>query len=248
MAYKNEIQVQDRVSDDYESIRYVNEYSAPYQNSWFKSMISLIGVNGLILDNGCGVGTLVRFLPTTSIIGLDISKGMLNKAKKRMNILVRGDSQRLPFKDESFNVIVCRSLLHHLPDTKEGISEMHRVLKKNGEVVILEPLQSILSNIPRKLVKGCEHFSEIHKDFKKIELISVIQDKFHIEKIRHFGYVAYPLLGFPDVVDIFRYFPLKKQTASFLIDIDQLLQRIPMINTQSWGIIIKASKQMGKRK
>jgi len=42
MAYKNEIQVQDRVSDDYESLRYVNEYSAPYQNSWFKTMTLLI--------------------------------------------------------------------------------------------------------------------------------------------------------------------------------------------------------------
>ena len=243
-----EIDVQDDVSEDYDHIRYMKEYSVMYQYSLFKTMISLIGAKGLILDNGCGTGTLMEFLPTNDIVGFDISSGMLNKAKKRMNIFVRGDSQRLPFKDETFNIIVCRALLHHLPDTKEGVTEMQRVLKKNGEVVILEPIQSVLSIIPRTLIKGSEHFSEIHKDFKKKELINIIQNKFCIEKIRHFGYIAYPLLGFPDVVDCFRYFPFKKQVASFLVDIDQLLQRIPMINTQSWGIIIKASKQMGKRK
>lgn len=66
------------------------------------------------------------------------------------------------------------------------------------------------------------------KSSKKIELISIIEDKFHIEKIRHFGYIAYPPLGFPDVVDHFRYFSFKKQEVSFLINLDQLLQQIPL--------------------
>ncbi len=128
--YKNEIQVQDKVSEDYEDIRYVKEYSVLYQNSWFKTMTLLIDQKGLILDNGCGIGNLVEFLPKNEIIGLGISRGMLTKANERMNTLVNGDSQRLPFKDETFDVIVCRALLHHLPNPKEGVSEMYRVLKK----------------------------------------------------------------------------------------------------------------------
>ena len=239
----DEVKVQDRVSKDYEEVRYAEQYSIRYQESWFRLMLSLIDKDGLILDNGCGIGNLVEFLPKNEIIGLDISRGMLTKAKERMNTLVNGYSQRLPFKDETFDVIVCRALLHHLPNPKEGVTEMYRVLKKNGEVIISEPIQSVLSNMPRKLVKGSEHFSEIHKDFKKMELINIIQDKFCIEEIRHFGYIAYPLLGFPDVVDLFRYFPFKKRVASFLIDIDRLLSTIPLINTQSWGIFIKALKR-----
>ena len=97
--------------------------------------------------------------------------------------------------------------------------------------------------MPRKLVKGSEHFSEIHKDFKKIELINIIQNKFCIEEIRHFGYIAYPMLGFPDIIDIFKYLPFKKQLAYFLISIDQLISSLPLINTQSWGLIVKASKR-----
>jgi len=243
IVYKKEIAVQDKVSKDYENIRYVKEYSVLYQSSLLQTMVLSIGKKGLILDNGCGIGNLIKFLPTSDIVGFDISMQMLDKAKKKMDRLVRGDSQRLPFKDEKFDVIFCRALLHHLPDPYEGVFEMERVLKKDGELIIAEPIQSMLSNIPRKLVKGSGHFSEIHKDFLKMELINIIQDKFRIEEIRHVGYIAYPMLGFPDVVDPFRYFPFKKQVASFLIDIDRLLSTIPLINTQSWGIIVKASKR-----
>lgn len=238
-----EIAVQDAVSEDYETIRYIKDYSVLYQNLWFNDMVSLITQKGLTLDNGCGIGYLADFLPTDDMIGFDISMGMLDKAKSRMNRLVRGDSQRLPFRDDTFDVIFCRSLLHHLPDPREGVYEMDRVLKKDGELVVSEPIQSVLSNIPRKLVKGGGHFSEVHKDFKVKTLVEMLRERFAIEDVKYFGYVAYPVLGFPDVVDSLRYLPFKKGIASFLIHLDQLISRIPIIKTQSWGITVKASKK-----
>lgn len=238
-----EISVQDAVSEDYETIRYIKDYSVIYQNLWFNDMTALITQKGLILDNGCGIGYLAEFLPTDNMVGFDISLGMLGKAKSRMNRLVRGDSQRLPFKDETFDVIFCRSLLHHLPDPCEGVYEIDRVLKKDGELVVSEPIQSVLSNIPRKLVKGGGHFSDVHKDFKVRALIEMLRERFVIEDVRYFGYIAYPVLGFPDVVDPLRYLPFKKGIASFLIHVDQHISRIPILKTQSWGITIKASKK-----
>jgi len=237
-----EIAVQDAVSEDYETIRYVKDYSVTYQNLWFNNMISLITQKGLILDNGCGTEYLAEFLPADDIVGFDISMGMLSKAKMRLHRLVRGDSQRLPFEDERFDVIFCRALLHHLPNPYEGIYEMDRVLKKGGEVIVAEPIQSILSNIPRKLIRGGGHFSEVHKDFKERTLIEMLRERFIIEDTKYVGYVAYPLLGFPDVVDPLKYLPFKKSIASFLIHIDQLISRIPIIKRQSWGIIIRALK------
>lgn len=55
--YKEEIEIQDRVSKDYENIRYKKSYSIAYQNSWFEEMISLIERKGMVLDNGCGIGS-----------------------------------------------------------------------------------------------------------------------------------------------------------------------------------------------
>lgn len=241
-AQNREIAVQDALSEDYETIRYVKDYSVIYQNAWFNDMILLITRKGLILDNGCGIGYLAEFLPADDIVGFDISMGMLGKAKKRMNKLVRGDSQQLPFKDESFDVIFCKGLLHHLPDPREGIYEMSRVLKKDGELIVSEPIKSIMSNIPRKLVGGGGHFSDVHKDFQGRTLIEMLGERFTIEDTKYYGYIAYPLLGFPDVVDPLKYLPFKKTITSFLIHIDQIVSRIPIIKRQSWGIFIRVLK------
>ena len=147
----NEIVIQDLVSELYEGVRYVKEYSRMYQDAWYADMISLIGQEGLVLDNGCGIGYLMNFVPPERTVGFDISSRMLDKAKGKMELLVRGDSQKLPFRDESFDVIVCRSLVHHLPDPQAGIDEMDRVLKPGGEIVFAEPIKSLLSGLPRKL-------------------------------------------------------------------------------------------------
>ncbi len=239
-----EMTVQDEVSEDYETIRYLNDYSNIFHKLWFNDMISLITKKGLILDNGCGIGYMAEFLPTEGIIGFDMSGGMLSKAKNKIYILVRGDSQQLPFKDEIFDVILCKSLLHHLSDPLEGIYEMDRVLKTGGELIFSEPIQSVLSNIPRKLVKGGRHFSDVHKDFKEQRLIKMLRERFIIKDVKYFGYIAYPVLGFPDVIDPLRYLPLKRIVTYLLIQIDQFISRIPIIKTQSWGITIKASKRV----
>jgi ubiquinone/menaquinone biosynthesis C-methylase UbiE len=206
-------------------------------------MISLITKNGLILDNGCGIGYSADFLAKEKMIGIDISKGMIEKAKKRTNRLVCADSQRLPFKNETFEVIFCRSLLHHLPNPQDGVREMKRVLKMNGELIISEPIQSILNIIPRRIAKKGRHFSEVHKDFKAKNLIEMLRDDFIINDMKYFGYIAYPVLGFPDVVDLYKYLPFKKYSGIFLIHFDEYLSRIPIIRTQSWGVTIRAIKK-----
>ena len=143
----------------------------------------------------------------------------------------------------TFDVIVCRSLLHHLPEPEDGIGEMNRVLKSGGEVIFAEPIESVISYIPRKFSKKEEHFSEVHKDFKRKDLLSLIEKDFTIEHIQHFGYIAYPVLGFPDIVDPLKKMPFQNAISTFLITLDNLLGKIPFFNRQSWGIIVKARKR-----
>lgn len=236
-----EIEIQNNVSEYYENIRYSNEYSIMYQRYWFELMSKLMRKKGSILDNGCGIGNLAEHLPNQNVVGLDISNGMLRKAKKRMRNLVKADSQLLPFDDESFDVIFCRGLLHHLPNSELAVEEIKRVLKKDGELVVAEPIKSLLS-YPRKLIKGSGHFSKEHEDFEREELIKMLEEVFYVKEIKYFGYIAYPLLGFPDVFNVFKYVPFKKVLSSILIQIDNAIARIPYIKTQSWGIIIKCVK------
>jgi SAM-dependent methyltransferase len=65
---------------------------------------------------------------------------------------VRGDILRLPFPDKSFDVVFCRSVLHHLRDLGEGLRESYRVLKLGGTfLAVNEHILALLSNGKRFL-------------------------------------------------------------------------------------------------
>jgi len=80
-----------------------------------------------VLEIGCGSGELSRYLK--NYIGIDISE--------RTPFIV-GDAQNLPFEDNSFDLILLLDLLEHTDD-KIVLSEVYRVLKPNGYVIITVP-------------------------------------------------------------------------------------------------------------
>jgi len=52
--------------------------------------------------------------------------------------LVRGDSGRLPFPDDQFDLVTCSHSFHHYPDQARVIAEMHRVLRRDGRLVLID--------------------------------------------------------------------------------------------------------------
>jgi SAM-dependent methyltransferase len=99
------------------------------------------------LEVGCGQGTLVNHLaPKGAVItGVDMSEGSLARAlagarelghADRVRLL-RADAERLPFADASFDAAISSGVLHHTPDTRRGIAEIHRVLRPGGRVVVM---------------------------------------------------------------------------------------------------------------
>ncbi len=239
---QQEVVVQDKVAVDYEHKRYSNPWSKAYHQWWTDLMISQVDISGKILDNGCGVGKLFDQLPDADITGLDISQEMVRLAGQKSECILIGDSQQLPFADETFDIVFARSLIHHLPNPSRGISEMARVLRHKGEIVSVDTNCTLLSSIPRALANRGEHFSEEHKNFHRKELLKMFASHFHIESVRFFGYIAYPILGFPDLIDLFRFFPAKNLSYKLLIATDEFISRIPLIRSQGWGLLIKGRK------
>jgi ubiquinone/menaquinone biosynthesis C-methylase UbiE len=240
---REEVAVQSKVADYYEDIRYKRFYSRAYHEWWVRKMVSYIGREGMILDNGCGNGILFSLLRWSNMVGLDISWNMLRKAKARNPRVVLGDSHHLPFGTANFDAVFCRGLLHHLDDPLQGIIEMYRVLKPGGEAVFVDTNASIVSKLPRLLAKKGHHFSRQHKNFSRADYVRMIRSRFKVEKSVFFGYIAYPLLGFPDVIDIFRFLPMKQRLCRFLIRTDEFISNIPLISTHGWAILVKAVKQ-----
>jgi demethylmenaquinone methyltransferase / 2-methoxy-6-polyprenyl-1,4-benzoquinol methylase len=103
----------------------------------------------IVLDIATGTGDFaiasLRLKPT-SIIGIDISEGMLQYgnekiAKKKLSHIItleKGDSENLKFENETFDAITVGFGVRNFENLEKGLSEMFRVLKPNGIVAILE--------------------------------------------------------------------------------------------------------------
>jgi ubiquinone/menaquinone biosynthesis C-methylase UbiE len=114
-------------------------------------LLKVIPLQGrLILDAGCGPGTYGIILAEegNDVIGIDISTDFVRKARDRGNQKALrfwpqiGDLERLPFKDNSFEVCFSGWVLHHFPDLDPVCGELYRVLKPGGVIALAEPNES----------------------------------------------------------------------------------------------------------
>ncbi|OGE17853.1 hypothetical protein A2858_03860 [Candidatus Daviesbacteria bacterium RIFCSPHIGHO2_01_FULL_36_37] len=98
-----------------------------------------------ILDVGCGDGFVAKVTWMNRKgkidVGIDLSEDEVKIAKRReiyKKCLV-GNVYELPFKNESFETVFSNSVVEHFPNLDQALSEMSRVLKKNGQFVITVP-------------------------------------------------------------------------------------------------------------
>ncbi|HSV66560.1 MAG TPA: methyltransferase domain-containing protein [Mycobacteriales bacterium] len=103
----------------------------------------------VVVDAGCGTGWLAaglcRAAPRARVIGVDLSAGMLARARAAGAWpLLQADAQRLPFDGATVDLVVCRGVLHHLPDVPAALAEWRRVLRPSGAVVVAsEPTPTV---------------------------------------------------------------------------------------------------------
>jgi ubiquinone/menaquinone biosynthesis C-methylase UbiE len=125
-------------SNTLEHPRYIQSYKKIFNN--------LLITNSqddepVILDVGCGTGFLLQFLDQrgrNKVFASDITPNMLKIASSKYPVpgYFRGDSYSLPFKDNTFDFVMCNSLLHHLYDWESAVVELARVLKQRGTLFV----------------------------------------------------------------------------------------------------------------
>lgn len=245
MDKHDEHAVQEYVAQFYEGTRYDRPWSRAYHAAWMRRMIELVRPHGAILDLGCGNGVLGEFLSKDEYdtTGIDIAENMISYAEKRLRRAVVGDAEALPFPDQSFDIVFARALLHHLPHPDQGMREIVRVLRPGGRLITTDPIKTLISTLPRKFVyKKSSHFSDEHKNFDPRELEGIVERAMRITSIERFGYIAYPLLGFPDICNAYQLVPGKRLFTPALLALDRLIGKIPGINKIAWGETIVAEK------
>jgi ubiquinone/menaquinone biosynthesis C-methylase UbiE len=91
-----------------------------------------------ILDVGCGIGQFEQKLPHLNIKGLDISKEMLQEARKRSDkTFVQGNAEHLKFKNCIFDAVFTVTTLEFLDDYKKALKEIARVTKHHGKILAM---------------------------------------------------------------------------------------------------------------
>lgn len=90
-----------------------------------------------ILDLGCGWGNNLKFLTEQGFdaYGIDFSSSAVEHCKKLTHNVFQGDIKKLPFQNEMFDAVIDRCSVQHntLEEIKTIVSEVHRVLKKEGK-------------------------------------------------------------------------------------------------------------------
>jgi ubiquinone/menaquinone biosynthesis C-methylase UbiE len=97
--------------------------------------------NGTYLDTGCGTGNLLKIAKDkrSSFIGVDFSKEMLERAKRKSRNLIMADLHHLPFKECCIDGVTNVNVLYQLKYPKRFLTEVHRILKPGGKIIISTP-------------------------------------------------------------------------------------------------------------
>ena len=103
-------------------------------------------IGGRVLDVGVGTGlSLSDYSRGTKLCGVDISEGMLRRAKQRVRefgltnveTLAVMDARQLAFKDASFDAVVAQYVVTAVPDPEATLTDFIRVLKPGGELILV---------------------------------------------------------------------------------------------------------------
>lgn len=91
-----------------------------------------------VLEVGCGTGLILKEIEpfARSAVGIDISRGMLEKAARRGLTVLEGSATDLPFADESFDAVFSFKVLAHVQAIEQAMREVHRVLRPGGRAAL----------------------------------------------------------------------------------------------------------------
>src|ERR1700677_4159944 len=114
-----------------------------------------------VLDVGCGAGNytlkLLERLPNLDVTLIDLSKPMLDRAKKRVSqatsgriTTIQGDIREVAFPDRAFDIVLVAAVLHHLradQEWRDVFAKFHRILRPGGSVWVFDLVESSIPAI-----------------------------------------------------------------------------------------------------
>lgn len=242
----NQKNLQETFHQNADSKRFWNRVNNPFLSKKEKNLTALIAKHlpqggKTVLEIGCGEGSNLFFiqehLKDIDLFAIDFSKEkvlFLKNVLKNKSNAVCGNALQLPFREQKFDLVFCRDLLHHVNWARDQLlAEAFRVLKPNGVVVVIEsdgrkllnrifqflvPAEKGLKDsTPRKLRNLGEQFGEVNFSYPEATLI-----------VRAVGY----LFGWPNGIKRV----LVRIIYIFALALEKLIET--MVPKNSWAYML----------
>lgn len=254
MTLENEIEMYDgaEVSDDtgeielWDKVIFPNIIRKREMNIIFDVIAS--AKPRTILDLGCGGGWLSKILSARGYhtIGIDISASLIKTATKAapksVGFLI-GDCMNLPFNNNTFDLIIGMGVLHHL-DIDRTLVECHRVLNKNGSVLIMEPnALNPLMAIGRRLV-SMDVCTEDEKPFVPSTFKNgVVKSGFKIKSIEYLFPYSFSAAYLSGKIESRTYQKFIRMMLPVIEGSEKVIENIPLIGKMSSTIVAVIQKE-----
>jgi len=235
-----------RFGADYDPRVRVNKWyrAIDHANQKYKKLICAYGKNKAVLEYGCGVpydffDFFCKNLKYKKYTGIDISDVVVEKNNRQANEIrientefIAMNAEAMEFPDETFDLVYGKGILHHL-DLEKSVSEIARVLRKDGTAFFLEPLGhnwfiNKFRNKTPELRTPDEH-PLLFSDFD-------IFKKYFSVDIKLYGFttlLSVPLLNTP----------FYKFASLFFHGLDSLLLSIPYLNRNAWMVLLVLTRR-----
>ncbi len=112
-----------------------------------KVMFASPQASDFALDVACGPGTLTLAALVRFTMGIDVTRAMLLRAREfqserqiRPVAFAQGEAERLPFADQTFDLVTCQSAFHHMLRPELTLKEMARVARPEGRLMVIDTL------------------------------------------------------------------------------------------------------------
>lgn len=153
------------------------------------------------LDLGCGTGEMLKLIlqedAGKELYGIDLSEKMLHVAKSKLPEQVKlllGDSEALPFSDNTFDVVYCNDSFHHYPSPMNVLREVQRVLKPGGTFLMGDCWQPLVGRIIMNFYMRHSKEGDV-KIYSEAEIVSMLSEYFRNVSWEQVGNTACIAMG-----------------------------------------------------
>ena len=172
----------------------------------------LEGVEGKVLDIGCGPGIMVAWLLSNKleVYGIDIAEDMIDVCQELFGDKTGahfsvGAIERLPFDDNFFDAVVCMGVMEYLDDDSAAIAELARVTKSGGSIIITLPsafspwrlwgiqIYHRVAKVVRAMIRRPSSYTVIHRSYREGAYKSILQSYSLVpEQVVYYDFQLFP--------------------------------------------------------